>query len=216
MMRPQPVFYRPTSVSAPSLAKGVAVSNCSPSASSGPRASSLEAHFRRDGLHPAAFSNKSMKHPALSQLGKQTRFVACYVRHLGASWDDSQDVAQNTMIRAVENIDDFAGTDEQQLRAWLVTIARNAWFDFCRRAKSQQRRAELSVSSLLSIVNCAGEDACQLQELERGIRAMRPESSETFCLQALGMEYQEIAERTGWAIGTVKSRINRAREALSA
>lgn len=150
----------------------------------------------------------------INDIAAERHFLLCYARHLGASRADAEDVAQNALINAFLNIDNYTGAADGP-RAWLSTILRNSYFDFCRRNQSQRRRAELAGPSC-STVACAGEDACQLQELERGLLAMSPRKSETFCLQALGLEYQEIADRTGYAIGTVKSRISRAREALLA
>ena len=61
------------------------------------------------------------------------RDVFVYLRSLSASEDMAEELAQETFVRALKAIDRFDG--RQDIRAWLFTIARNAYYSHCRRQK---------------------------------------------------------------------------------
>lgn len=153
--------------------------------------------------------------PLIRRMGMLRSNIARFAQHLGARHDDAQDIAQNTLIKAWQHIDDFRGGDcDTELRNWLFAIARNCHYDMCRRTALRELRCGEAARD--DYYPCAGEHACQLSDLERALEGLGAQCRETFCEQALGSEYKDIARRTGVPIGTVKSRIARAREALSA
>jgi RNA polymerase sigma factor (sigma-70 family) len=140
-----------------------------------------------------------------------------------ASWlvgnsHDAQDVVQEAYLRATRGIGSFRGGDQ---RAWMLTIVRNACFDFLRRDKAkrldemgddlQETVASGEIDPL--VVMQRGEDV----QLVRGAIAQLPVGiREVVILRELeGMSYKEIAEVTGVPMGTVMSRLARARRRLA-
>ena len=132
----------------------------------------------------------------------------------------AQDCAQEAMIRAYKNLKSFRG--ECQLSTWLYRIAYAACVDEMRR---QKRRPQESLENLQAAgfappdrgdtpVN-ALEKKERMAALNAAIQALPPEMKEVLVLSQLqGKSYEEVALITGAAIGTVKSRLSRAREKL--
>lgn len=151
----------------------------------------------------------------VNDIAAERKFLVSYAIHLGASRADAEDVAQNALINAFLNIDNYNGAVDGP-RAWLSVILRNAYFDFCRRAKAREKRHEgyRLIANLVS--PCAGENSCEVDRVIGAVQRLSPGQRDAFSQQALGAEYHEVAESLGVRIGTVKSRISRAREALQA
>jgi RNA polymerase sigma-70 factor (ECF subfamily) len=152
---------------------------------------------------------------SVNEVMAQRPFVFGYLRGLGAAVADAEDVTQGAMVRAFLHIDDFHGETTSEARAWLVTIARNVFFDHCRRNKTRSAGEGAYSQSRASSCSCAGEDACELDRVIPRAQTLSPGMREAFCANALGDEYHEVAESLGVPIGTVKSRLSRAREALA-
>lgn len=138
-------------------------------------------------------------------------------RHLVRDEHDAQDVVQEAYLRALKYFGTFRGTDG---RAWLLAIVRNRAHTW-RRA----RRADAVTTEFDEEVHgaaAAGDDAeagMRRSEAQRTVQqalaALAPEFREVIVLRELqGLSYREIAEVTGSPIGTVMSRLARARQRL--
>jgi RNA polymerase sigma factor (sigma-70 family) len=138
---------------------------------------------------------------------------------------DAEDVVQEASIRAFRAIDRFSGSNG---RAWLLTIVRNTAFTWLkeRRAKALVSIDELNEGERLA-VDTGGQSqgstspeaemiaVANADELERHIAALPTDFREVLVLRDLqGLEYREIARITGTPIGTVMSRLARARQRL--
>ena len=156
---------------------------------------------------------------------KQARFEELIMPHLDAAYNlarwltrnehDAEDVVQDAFLRAFKFFDGFHGSNS---RSWLLSIVRNASFDWLKK----NRRSELTVvfdeelhgqeTSEQAGSSLAGAD----QEMVRkSIEDLPVEFREVTILRELeGMSYKEIAEITGAPIGTVMSRLARARKQL--
>jgi RNA polymerase sigma-70 factor (ECF subfamily) len=134
--------------------------------------------------------------------------------------DSAADATQEAFISAYRAISRYRGGS---FRAWLLRIVTNACYDELRRRK---RRPTSSLDALYvtdtasneSFVNGAeGPEAyAQRQDLNRtlhaGLQTLPPEQRAVLVLSDVqGYDYQEIAEITGVSLGTVKSRLSRAR-----
>lgn len=136
-------------------------------------------------------------------------------RALARDYDRGEDLVQETLLRAHR----FAHRFEpgSNLRAWLHRILSNVFASERRRARREREVLERHHEEQL------GEDASEPLEdevspsLEQGIAALHPELRSVFLLVALDdLSYRETAERLGCPIGTVMSRLHRARKALHA
>jgi RNA polymerase sigma-70 factor (ECF subfamily) len=123
--------------------------------------------------------------------------------------DRADDLVQETLLRALANIDSFEpGTN---MPAWLFTILRNLF-----RSEYRKRKREVEDSdghyaaSLTSPPEQIGK--LELQEFRAALVKLPPEQREALILVgASGFSYEETATICGCAVGTIKSRVNRAR-----
>ena len=132
----------------------------------------------------------------------------------------AEDLTQDTFISAFRNIARFRGGN---FRAWLLRIARNATYDYLRRA---QRRPQTSIEENFG----AFADTFKATDPEPETQALSSELGRTITegLMTLsndhrlaiilvdmdGYRYEEAAEVMGVSVGTVKSRLNRARRRM--
>ena len=133
---------------------------------------------------------------------------------LSRNRDAADDLVQETLMRAIASIASFRqGTN---LEAWLITILRN-------RFNSEYRKAKRAVQELDDqIAETLATPPEQLgwaiaSDLQAGLGKLPPEQQRAlFLVGASGLSYEEAAEITGWHVGTLKSRVHRARIELAA
>lgn len=132
---------------------------------------------------------------------------------LTANSTQADDLVQETFYRAWANQHRFMrGTN---LTGWLITIARNAYYSECRRRKREVEDADGAAASKL-IAFPAQERSIELQEVLQAMLALPAVQREALMLVgAQGMSYEAAAELIGCQVGTVKSRVSRARSYLT-
>jgi RNA polymerase sigma-70 factor, ECF subfamily len=132
---------------------------------------------------------------------------------LAARADRADDLVQETLMKAWKHKESFeAGTN---LRAWLYTILRN---EFYSQLRKRRREVEDSDGAYSSKVATPGEQESYLDMADMRIAlAQLPDDQReaVVLVGALGFSYQEVAEICGAAIGTMKSRVSRARAKLA-
>jgi RNA polymerase sigma-70 factor (ECF subfamily) len=120
---------------------------------------------------------------------------------------DIDDLVSESYLRALRSAASFDGVSSPM--AWLVTIARRVCVDEVRRVA---RRRRLWVALTAAPHVSSGATA----ELEQLIDSLAPERREAFLLTAVaGFSYDEAAELLGCPIGTIRSRVARARADLA-
>jgi RNA polymerase sigma-70 factor (ECF subfamily) len=127
--------------------------------------------------------------------------------------DQAEDLVQETVLRAINKQDKFEpGT---KLRAWLFTIMRNLFCSTCRRARHEVEDVDGScAATMISIPD--GEDRIMLRELVAALAKLPQGQREAILLVgAEGMSYEAAAQALGCAVGTIQSRVNRARNRLA-
>src|ERR1700709_2132438 len=139
-------------------------------------------------------------------------FLRAFARSLTGNQEGADDLAQETVVRAWQSRASFMpGTN---LKAWLFTILRNQFYSDRRRA---WRQAPWDQDAAERIPG-GGEDQVHSAELSDTVRALKHLSDEQrealILVGAGGFSYEDAAAICKCAVGTVKSRVARARQAL--
>ena len=137
-----------------------------------------------------------------------------YARWLVRDPHDAEDVVQESFLKAYRSIDTYRGGDA---RVWMLAIVRNAAMDLLRRrpgrATTEQEGPEPvdpSPSPERRLL-----DQSRREQLRRAIASLAPEFRDTLVLREIeGLSYKEIAGVLRVPIGTVMSRLARARNLL--
>jgi RNA polymerase sigma-70 factor (ECF subfamily) len=125
---------------------------------------------------------------------------------------DADDLVQEALIKAWSHREAFEpGTN---LRAWLFTILRNSFYTTVARRRREVRDEDGQYAASLS-VDAGQEWSVAMRALQAALMQLPHEHREALILiGAAGVTYQEAAEICGCALGTIKSRVNRARARL--
>lgn len=134
---------------------------------------------------------------------------------LTGSREDAEDLLQETFVKVYRNIDRFEeGTNPG---AWVYTIMRNTFLNNIRSKKSKDTLLfdEEAVERLADTSEPYQTEEDIDAELQSVLDSLPPDMRSALVAREVnGLSYQEIADTMGLPIGTVKSRINRARDAL--
>ncbi len=145
----------------------------------------------------------------VSHLGAMRAFAMSLTRNSATA----DDLVQDTLVKAWTNIEKYeAGTN---MRAWLFTILRNTYYSMLRKRKREVADADDTLAGMLA-EKPAHDGRLQMRDFEEAFAQLNDEQREALVLVgAEGFAYEEAAEMTGVAVGTVKSRVNRARARLA-
>ncbi|MDI6623446.1 MAG: sigma-70 family RNA polymerase sigma factor [Brevundimonas sp.] len=126
---------------------------------------------------------------------------------------DADDLVQETLTKAWTYRDRFEpGTN---LRAWLFTILRNSWYSSVAKRSREVADEDGHHAARLSAEG-SQEWSVELGALKLALDELPPEHREAIVMVgAAGLSYEEAAEIAGCALGTIKSRVNRARNRLA-
>jgi RNA polymerase sigma-70 factor (ECF subfamily) len=148
----------------------------------------------------------------------EAEIVACipslrrYARGLVSDRDRADDLLQDTLERAWSRFSMWQKRGE--VRAWMFGIMHNHFID---RLRAQRSRPEDSAGDdVLELPQRAQQaDALEMRDLDRLLQRLPPEHREVLLLVAVEeLSYQEVASALGVPIGTVMSRLSRARTRL--
>ncbi len=132
---------------------------------------------------------------------------------LSGNVDRADDLVQETILRALANIDSFQpGTN---MSAWLFTILRNLF-----RSEYRKRRREVEDTTGMYAESMKSQpeqgSRLEFEELRAALAQLPDDQREAVILVgASGFSYEEAAAICGCAVGTIKSRVNRARNRLA-
>jgi len=138
-------------------------------------------------------------------------------RWLAGNDHDAQDVAQEASLRAFKYFASFRGDNP---RAWLLSIVRNSFYTWLRKNRPPEKAVEMTddileiedTSAAVELVNPQFADA---DAVRRAIAELPVEFREIVILREMeGFSYKEIAELAEVPLGTVMSRLARARKLL--
>jgi RNA polymerase sigma-70 factor (ECF subfamily) len=123
----------------------------------------------------------------------------------------AEDLAQETYLRAFASLRRFEA--RSPARMWLYAIARRVAADSFRGAARRPRMTSVDELSLDPLARTAAPDTTVA--LRQAIAGLDHDRREAFVLtQVLGLSYQEVAEICGCPVGTIRSRVFRARDDL--
>ena len=163
----------------------------------------------------------------MEEQDKQARFEETIMPHLDAAYNlarwltrnehDAEDVAQDAVLRAFKFFDGFRGGNS---RAWLLSIVRNTAYTWLQKNRKHEIATVFSeekhdVEDLASNPEVLLLKTADHQEIMRAVEQLPVEFREVIILRELeGMSYKEIAEMSDVPLGTVMSRLARARKQL--
>ena len=163
----------------------------------------------------------------MEEQDKQARFEETIMPHLDAAYNlarwltrnehDAEDVAQDAVLRAFKFFDGFHGGNS---RSWLLFIVRNTAYTWLQKNRKHEIATVFSeeahdVEDLASNPEVLLLKKADHQEIMRAVEQLPVEFREVIILRELeGMSYKEIAEMSDVPIGTVMSRLARARKQL--
>lgn len=135
--------------------------------------------------------------------------VMALCRYLGDA-DNADDLAQEAYQRAFASLHRFRATGPA--KHWLLTITRRTCADATRR-RTRRRRVERRVAGLA--LDDAGVPVSDRTEVEELLHELDDDRRAAFVLTQLnGLRYEDAAELLGVPVGTIRSRVSRAREQL--
>ena len=139
-------------------------------------------------------------------------------RHLVRDADDAEDVVQEACMRALRHFAGFRGVNG---RAWLLAITRNACWTLLQKRRGRRDDREFDEAMHSPEVESPAPEADLARtlarvEVRRAVDALPLAFREAIVLRELeGLSYREIAEIAGVPVGTVMSRLARARAQLA-
>jgi RNA polymerase sigma-70 factor (ECF subfamily) len=159
-----------------------------------------------------------------------SRFEAVVLPHLDAAYTlaryltrnaaDAEDVVQDACLRAMRHFASFSGGEETSARAWLLAIVRNTAYSTRRRRRVDDAATEFDEKTHSDAVADEHPEAVLLrtaarESVARALDRLGPEYREVIVLRELeGLSYKEISDVAGVPVGTVMSRLSRARARL--
>ncbi|MEM0908043.1 MAG: sigma-70 family RNA polymerase sigma factor [Pseudomonadota bacterium] len=147
------------------------------------------------------------------ELLEQIPNLRAFAVSLCGNAETADDLVQEALMKAWANIHSFEkGTN---MRAWLFTILRNVFYSEFRKKRREVEDADGKfASSLATHPEQIGH--LDLADFRAALATLAPDQREALVLVgASGFSYDEAAEICGCAVGTVKSRVNRARVKLA-
>lgn len=145
----------------------------------------------------------------VGQLGSLRR----YARSLTRDGTDAEDLVHDALVRAYERRGTFRAGGN--LRAWLFSIAHNLFIDRVRSRRSEAARVEQAGHLTETSMPAPQDHSVRLSQVRQAFLTLPDEQREALHLVAIeGLSYQQAAEITGVPLGTLMSRIGRARAAL--
>jgi RNA polymerase sigma factor (sigma-70 family) len=155
--------------------------------------------------------NETKRMDVMGLLGPMRR----YARTLTRDEAQADDLVQDTLVRAFEGSSSFRASGN--LRGWLLSILHNTFIDCRRRDAAEARRAQEAADFAETIAPADQESRVRLQQIRQAFMSLPDDQRAVLHLIAIeGMSYQEAADSLGIPVGTLMSRLGRARAALRA
>jgi len=144
---------------------------------------------------------------------RELPYLRRFARALTSGASNADDLVHECVVNALRNSSKFEpGTN---LRAWLFTILRNSFISDIRRNRHRLDTTNVPQWACGGISPASQEDAIMLRHLRDALAHLPKEQNAVLMLVALeGMSYEQTAKILSVPVGTVRSRLSRARHAL--
>jgi RNA polymerase sigma factor (sigma-70 family) len=153
--------------------------------------------------------NDNRRTDVIGQLGPLRR----YARSLTRDETQAEDLVQDTLVRAYERKGSFRTGGN--LRGWLLSILHNTFIDHRRRRVAEFRHLEQATELADTAAPPEQESRVRLQQVQAAFMSLPDEQRAALHLVAIeGLSYQEAANSLKIPVGTLMSRLGRARAAL--
>jgi RNA polymerase sigma-70 factor (ECF subfamily) len=157
----------------------------------------------KDKSHPQ--ENKPLKDALLSTIPNLRGFAFS----LCGDRDRADDLVQETLLKAWAHLDTFE--EGTHLLAWLFTILRNTYLSEMRKRRREVQDSDGKKAERLSVAP-GQQGHVDMEDMRKALVLLPSDQREALVLVgAAGMSYEEAAEIARCAVGTIKSRVNRAR-----
>lgn len=162
----------------------------------------------------ASSSEPALQFDFKSELISVLPHLRAFARSLTGQRDAADDLVQDALTKAWASRDRFEpGTS---MKAWTFMILRNSYISQMRRRRFTSDWDEERAARVL-VISASQDGNLELGDLHRALQVLPEQQREALILVgAGGLSYEEVAQICGVAIGTVKSRVARARAALAA
>ena len=138
--------------------------------------------------------------------------LRAFARSLSGNVDSADDLVQETLVKAWRSRDSF--TSGTNLKAWLFAILRNTYISDIRKRKREVPDPDGLLAGQLAVKG-SQEGHVDMQDFVTALAQLPQDQKEALLLVgAEGFSYEEVALMCGCAVGTIKSRVNRARNRL--
>jgi len=153
--------------------------------------------------------SSSLRDQLVAEIGSLRAFAVS----LCGDKERADDLVQETLFKAWNHLESFKeGTN---LKAWLFTILRNTYFSERRKQRREVEDADGAYAARLA-THPAQHGHMEMQDFRAALSQLPDDQREALVLVgAAGFSYEEAAEISGCAVGTIKSRVNRARNRLA-
>ncbi|BDV32898.1 sigma-70 family RNA polymerase sigma factor [Methylocystis iwaonis] len=147
------------------------------------------------------------------QMVAQIPYLRAFAISLAGSYSVADDLVQDTLVKAWSHADSFEpGTN---FRAWLVTILRNTYFSQYRKRSREVQDSDNVLAEQIPVKG-GQESNVTMQDVQKALDKLAPEHREILLMIGITeLSYEEAAQVCNIAVGTVKSRLNRARAKLA-
>ncbi len=167
------------------------------------------AEMTNDPLRPLLAAASEGDDVAVAELVRRTQSDVWRLCSALGSVGEEEDLVQETYLRALRSLASYRS--EAPVRAWLLAIARNVCADHVRRRERGRRLVDRVRSNRPETV------VHPVEPIDDLLAGLDPDRREAFVLtQMVGLSYEDAAIALGCPIGTVRSRVSRARADLAA
>lgn len=150
-----------------------------------------------------------------TMLARELEGLRGLARHITKNRADADDLVQDTAVRALVARDRGSYIETGAMRPWLICILYNQYKRLARdRARHPAESLDMLFEDFHPVSMPAGEWSVALADARKALDRITAEHASIIVLDAVGLSYDEIADRQSIKMGTVKSRLNRARACI--